>query len=562
LPATFTISNGGTTKTITISSSPTGVVTADMLADAISGAGGDWSVTSDGTTVTITDNKTGDSSTLTIAGPAASAFFPTTTAKGKGFDLFDQQEIDNERALQISFSSLPEDARNQLRPLYQAAGDWLAVADKTVSCIGDIAQIFTGLVSPPSMLGLIAKDGITLGTTAPLYGTGGGITFVATGTPAAPGSKANDPTGPDERKFIPVIEKLVQLALDSDDPLTEAAGTKFTDDSDLRKKEMPGHFRVAAQANIVMTAAANIFQVSVHETKLLSQTGTEIASKQNLTLRSYTSQVGVYGASLDVGKLADDGKQKAMLAVTVSSKNDISLQTEKLRAQLRADATNGDHISIGQNDTANVAVLFTKPHLHVNAKDGDEWVKAGYDGGGADSFFGMTVNGQGVLNLLGNTTAKLGVKNGAGVELSSDAVTIRKDLKVGSALIVRGDGQFSPGAARSIQIANSYISSHRSQHTTLISQARTQKASFDRAERQIENARRTNAPQPILAGFTQQRQAALTALAQLYAQHRDMKNDAHSLSVTPDQIGCVAADDELFPQAARDAAPPPPAPTY
>lgn len=104
---------------------------------------------------------------------------------------------------------LPEDARNLTRPITECLEDIEAVLsnlEKTLeSLVEAIPYQLIGLDGPPAAIGLIAKDGISLGTPDRIVGAaGGGFVFVADGG-----------TGQRDRgKWIPVLERGINAVLE------------------------------------------------------------------------------------------------------------------------------------------------------------------------------------------------------------------------------------------------------------------------------------------------------------------------------------------------------------
>ncbi len=78
---------------------------------------------------------------------------------------------------------LPEDTRNLTRPLTNALQDTLSTVSALEGMLKTGAEIFeAGAPPPPEAIGLLAADGITLGTQDRIVGTGGkGIVFISDG---------------------------------------------------------------------------------------------------------------------------------------------------------------------------------------------------------------------------------------------------------------------------------------------------------------------------------------------------------------------------------------------
>lgn len=103
---------------------------------------------------------------------------------------------------------LPEDARNLARPITDCLEDVESVLSNLESALENIVDTIPGILDlpgPPAAIGLIAKDGISLGTPDRIVGAaGGGFVFVADGG-----------TGQRDRgKWVKAIEKGVNIVLE------------------------------------------------------------------------------------------------------------------------------------------------------------------------------------------------------------------------------------------------------------------------------------------------------------------------------------------------------------
>lgn len=106
---------------------------------------------------------------------------------------------------------LPEDTRNLTRPIRNAINDVVASASAiekaAESAVEFVGEDMVGLPGAPEAIGLIADEGITLGTPDRIVGSGGkGIVFIADG-----GTGVED-----HGKFIPKVEKFVNLSMQWD----------------------------------------------------------------------------------------------------------------------------------------------------------------------------------------------------------------------------------------------------------------------------------------------------------------------------------------------------------
>lgn len=528
-PVTLTVSDGLAMVQVVVTPKD-GKVSVQQLAAAMAAAGGNWTITPDDTTVTITDNVAGAASRLDVSGPPA--FFGahahadgTGEQVAVGFSNF--EEIDNERSMQISFSSLPEDLRNHLRPLYQAASDFSSVLEKGVTAVGDVISSVTGVMSPPSMLGLIAKDGITLGTPAPMYATGGGITLVATG----------GGTDPDDRKFFPGVEKIVKKLLDGDDIAKSVIQNQLVPESDLKNNVLPGHFRVAAQQDVVVAAAGGAMHVALDDVLIASKKRVIVkASEDDVDIRSYSSNVRISGVYTCVGDFAETSKQKATKW--------LNLYTDKQTLSMGGGAEGGGPILLGGGP--GVGDMRNNPHLAIDTTPGTGSFAGGY--WDSSDFFGQEIKATGEIQTIGKTSVTVGVKDGAGLKIDSSAVTVSKAFKVGSALQVNGDGTFafSPAAAAAMKKAQSDYDAKKSElsgkYSANLAKGTQAAGTLKKMRDQLNTAPNDEARSAIMESMVE----PAGQLEDAYRTHTQLLSEAKSYGIDSKDIGWKQADDDVF----------------
>ncbi len=134
---------------------------------------------------------------------------------------------------------LPEDVRNLTRPIRNAVNDVVASMTALEQAAESAMEVVSGNLlppPPPEAIGLIANDGITLGTQDRIVGAGGkGIVFVADG-----GSGDED-----HQKFVPKVEQFVNVSL-AFDPIDK----KFAPAEPATKKPPSLGFRVLSDSTI------------------------------------------------------------------------------------------------------------------------------------------------------------------------------------------------------------------------------------------------------------------------------------------------------------------------
>ena len=134
---------------------------------------------------------------------------------------------------------LPEDVQNLTRPLRNAVNDVVASMSALEQAAESAMEVVSGNLlppPPPEAIGLIANDGITLGTQDRIVGTGGkGIVFVADG-----GSGDED-----HQKFVPKVEQFVNVSL-AFDPIDK----KFAPAEPATKKPPSLGFKVLSDSSV------------------------------------------------------------------------------------------------------------------------------------------------------------------------------------------------------------------------------------------------------------------------------------------------------------------------
>ncbi|HJL20168.1 MAG TPA: hypothetical protein RMH99_31165 [Sandaracinaceae bacterium LLY-WYZ-13_1] len=160
-------------------------------------------------------------SAVKASGPVADVLFDGVSDR----DVVEEEDVDEAHEGLAAFEAgrskllawnhelqkLPEDTRNLTRPLRNAIDRVVGTVSKLESTVEKAMEFvggpMKGLPSPPEAIGLLADEGITLGTRDRIVGVGGkGVVFIADG-----GSGEED-----HAKFIPKVEPFVNLALSWD----------------------------------------------------------------------------------------------------------------------------------------------------------------------------------------------------------------------------------------------------------------------------------------------------------------------------------------------------------
>ncbi len=172
-------------------------VTAQQLADVIGAGSGYQLAVVDGAlrlSSTSSPKPDGDSY-VTVSGNLADAIFSTKTNR-ETYAAHEDETAANDAAAASDFKTLllwnnelqklPEDTRNLMRPLtsaiYATVASFSALEAATESMVEIVSGEKKGLPEPPEAIGLLAKEGITLGTQDRIVGAGGkGIVFIVDG---------------------------------------------------------------------------------------------------------------------------------------------------------------------------------------------------------------------------------------------------------------------------------------------------------------------------------------------------------------------------------------------
>lgn len=176
----------------------------------------------DGDAFVLAADQTGNGSKITVTGTATPTIFGAATAENEvttasaasGFgSLSTEDQFKQLISWNHELQKLPEDTRNLLRPLTNAIQDGVACLSQLSNAMEALGEL-TGRdlpAGPPEAIGLIAQDGITLGTQDRIVGAGGrGIILVVDG-----GSGTAD-----HQKFVtPLglpVEAAIKRVLDGD----------------------------------------------------------------------------------------------------------------------------------------------------------------------------------------------------------------------------------------------------------------------------------------------------------------------------------------------------------
>ena len=257
-------------------------VTAAQILQEI-GSSSSFSASEDDGTIVIESAhapESGKPSRVTVSGSLSSLFAPTHKEEKWG-DQAEEDYYSGEAEGEGFYKSLiswnhelqklPEDTRNLTRPIRNAVNDVVASAtalEKSAQGIADLVGKAEGLPSPPEAIGLIAEDGISLGTPDRIVGAGGkGIVFIADG-----GSGHED-----HHRFIPKAEQFVNLSM-AFDPLKAALkGIKYLmgktedeDDPDTPEPAPSLGFRVMSDSTVDLMGTNSAQLMALGRGKLFS----------------------------------------------------------------------------------------------------------------------------------------------------------------------------------------------------------------------------------------------------------------------------------------------------
>ncbi len=158
----------------------------------------------EGASVSVVDGKvrfeatqTGAGSTITVSGSLADLIFGSaskTDSVDEEFESADEAAatVDDAYKTIVSWNhelqKLPEDTRNLTRPLTEALDDTVAAVGALEAAAKSFTEVFEhGAPPPPESIGLMAPDGITLGTRDRIVASGGkGIVLISDGGTGVP----------------------------------------------------------------------------------------------------------------------------------------------------------------------------------------------------------------------------------------------------------------------------------------------------------------------------------------------------------------------------------------
>ncbi|MBX3269687.1 MAG: hypothetical protein KF729_05475 [Sandaracinaceae bacterium] len=272
--------------------------------------------------------EAGNDSKITVSGALADALFTkktmTETISAAKRGAADRRAIDtayNELSgWNTNLQILPEDTQNLVRPVREAIHDVLDTMSSLDQAVDSATEVVSGsltkaLPSGEKRIGLIANDGITLGTQDRIVGAGGkGIVFIADG-----GSGTED-----HDKFIPAMETFVNAALQWD-PIDKFFDkhVKGPDDPDEDKPPSLG-FRVYSDSTVDLlgTYAAQLMALGRGEVKSATADGktkigigiARIAGSHAVDIAGYRRVV--VGAR-NAGTADDDGGRLDLLGQTI-----------------------------------------------------------------------------------------------------------------------------------------------------------------------------------------------------------------------------------------------------
>ncbi|MEZ4440980.1 MAG: hypothetical protein R3B72_17915 [Polyangiaceae bacterium] len=384
---------------------------------------GDYSIGDDGV---VKHGQTGEESFLEVTGPAAGAVFGANPARSRGADP-DLRNFAAVRSLQFEIAKWPEDLRNQWRPIYQAFGDVVAVWGHIKGIVDDLFAIAGLPQNPPSRVGLIAQEGVSIASGGPLFAANQSTTLIS-------GLEA---TSPDKKKYIlSAIERFLADGIQSDplaySAVSEKVSRYFTPTKKPKHERTKGGFNVVSGNQLTMMSLGRASLVSTDQTFIggrsvvvSSKTGTKVTSNKSLLLTS---------KAITIGAETKQGEVPPAERVQVRAADRISLLNKRMGFEVAADAVQlGSRIPM----TPNLAPLL--PRVRVTASEAQ--VGALDDQGKVAQ--GLTVDAVG--NVVLSATAQLAMQAGtAGVEVKGPMVSVAGMLKVGSALTVIGDAVMMP----------------------------------------------------------------------------------------------------------------------
>ncbi|MBX3269686.1 MAG: hypothetical protein KF729_05470 [Sandaracinaceae bacterium] len=308
-----------------------GAVTAAQLVALVAGAQG-VSAKVDGTKLALGSDaaaESGKDSKITVSGALADAVFSTKTKTETWTFQNEYAATTREAAAEYNqlvawnfeLQKLPEDTRNLLRPVRDSIGDAVSTLSSLDGAIASATEVVSGnlrkgLPGPKRTIGLIANDGIALGTQSRLVGAGGkGIVFIADGGTA---SENHD-------KFFPKkVEHFVNVAL-AWDPIDKYFDKKVQGPTTPDDDKPPSlGFRVYSDSTVDLagTYAAQLLALGRGKVNAATPDGkTEIGIGIARIAASHAVDIAGYRrvvvAARNAGTADDDGGRLDLLGQTI-----------------------------------------------------------------------------------------------------------------------------------------------------------------------------------------------------------------------------------------------------
>ncbi|MSP24433.1 MAG: hypothetical protein EXR75_04570 [Myxococcales bacterium] len=394
--------------------------TLEFVRERLNGVA-NYSLTGEGP-LTLTHNVTGKASYLEVSGPLADTLFGTTHTN-QGADADFKSRLAALNASQAWMVAAPEKIKLCMRPVYEALADVTAVWDGVAGTIQSLVEVVAPAPDPAQTIGLFARDGISLGGGAQLFGTGKDITFVAT----EPDSEAEL-----HKKFLPEW------------PL-EWKGPQFYKEykawceglyKPVKKKlGNDGGFRVVAAKDIVLISADNTRLFALKDVEVIAN-DVKISSLTDIKLSAPSGTTRIEGTNTVIAATGKDAAGKASPApnwVSLEAPDKLALITDKLLAHGRETI-----FEIGQKKVD--AVDADKPRLFLSADT------AALGGGGSKDKVarGVVVTSASVAVLHPDKVSL--AAGGKGLEVTSAGVKISGQFSVGATLVVKDSGMIAAAA--------------------------------------------------------------------------------------------------------------------
>ena len=313
-----------------------------------------------------------------------------------------------------------------------------------------------------------------------------------------------------------------------------------------------GDFRVIAGRNIVL-AAKSIAHVSTTSTSLRGRS-VGVTGADDVHVAARNGPFILQAKNIVIGDDVQDAarpKQKPTEWIKVRCQSTLDLSTTNLRAKLDQDT-----IVLGKRDAAALAVDEAKPRVRIDLAAGAEKVLVGLKSG-ADEL-GISVDHAGEVTALASSTFKLGtLQAAAGITLGNSEVAVAGGFKVGTAMLVKGDGVFTITAQAKMALALTRPPLIVTEYAQVILQATTlqqsitgAKASHTAARQARDKAKKRSAREALQPAVTQAKQQIAGfegQLVPLKAQWQALIAEAALYDMPDSQLNKQPADDNLFP---------------